>query len=277
MGLHSHALLDVHIESDKYEPAHIMFRVFDSATGQPEIAYRANLSEIETPPDTRVLATTPARRDDTLDRHERFNAISREGKAEIVFLGDSITQGWESAGKDAWAARFESRHAANFGISGDRTEHLLWRIDHGNFTGLSPKLIVLHIGTNNARHRLDAPEETAAGVRAILDRLRVRCPDARVLLLGIFPRGEDADDPYRRLNQRANAIITTFADDRRVFYRDIGHAFLLPDDAPQDNAAKPGKGRLKPGMMPDQLHLSPEGYRAWADAIEDDVRRLMGE
>ncbi len=277
LGLHSHALLDVHLESDKHEPAHIMFRVFDSETGQVEIAYRVNLSEIELTPDASIPAIVPAQREDKIERHERFNAISREGKARLVFLGDSITQGWEGEGKEVWAERFEPRQAANFGISGDRTEHLLWRIDHGNFAGLSPDLIVLHIGTNNTRHRLDTPGETASGVRAILDRLRIRCPDAKVLLLGIFPRGEDEGDPYRRLNQKVNAILATFADDRRVFYRDITGAFLLPDDAPQADPSKPKRGRIRPGMMPDHLHLSSGGYKSWADAIEGDVRRLMNE
>ncbi|MCC6675543.1 MAG: GDSL family lipase [Phycisphaerales bacterium] len=217
------------------------------------------------PAETKCTATTPEFHEGTQARFERFNEISKAGEAQLVFLGDSITEGWEGAGKEVWASRYTPRKAANFGIGGDRTEHVLWRLDHGNFDGLKPRLIVIMIGTNNAGHRQEAPADTAAGIRAILDRLRAKCPDSRILLLGIFPRGEKTDDPLRKINERTNAIIQSYADGERIVYKDIGDKFL------------DSKGVLSKEIMPDLLHLSPQGYGIWADAIEEDVKRLMAE
>ena len=210
-------------------------------------------------------AVTPEFHEGTQERHERFNAISKQGAAQLVFLGDSITQGWEVEGKAAWEANYEKRHAANFGVSGDRTEHVLWRLDHGNFDGLRPKLIVVMIGTNNTSQRMDKAEDTAAGIRAILNRLEVKCPGSKVLLLAIFPRGEKADDPGRQRNQQVNALIARFADDKRVYFKDIGGAFLNAD------------GTLKKNLMPDTVHPSSSGYDTWAEAIEGDVAKLMAD
>ncbi|MBL8760160.1 MAG: GDSL family lipase [Phycisphaerae bacterium] len=212
-----------------------------------------------------VKATTPEFHEGTQARHDRFNAISKEGKAKLVFVGDSITEAWEGPGREVWEKFYATRHAANFGISGDRTEHVLWRLDHGNFDGLSPDLVVIMIGTNNTGHRQDKAEETAAGIKAIIARIEKKCPKAKVLLLGVFPRSDAADHPHRKLNVAINEIIKGYADDTRVFYKDIGAAFTGD------------KGELTKDIMPDYLHLSPEGYRRWAEAIEDDVATLLGE
>lgn len=211
-------------------------------------------------------ATTPVPReaDWWQARHKRFNEIAASGDPiDLVFLGDSITQGWEGAGKDVWAAHYGTRHAANFGIGGDRTQHVLWRIDHGNFDGLSPKLIVLMIGTNNSGD--NTPREIADGVIAILQDLRRRMPETKILLLAIFPRGADNSDPKRRTNEAANAIIKTVADGEMIQYMDIGDAFLDDD------------GTLSKEIMPDLLHPNAEGYTRWADAIEAKVSALLGE
>lgn len=221
-----------------------------------------------TTPIPAYVATTPAFHEGTEARHEHFNAISKEGTAKLVFLGDSITEGWEHEGAAAWEKHYGSatgRHAANFGIGGDRTEHVLWRLEHGNFDGLSPKLIVLMIGTNNAGHRKDPAVETEAGIRAILDRLQAKCPQAKILLLAIFPRGEALDDPYRLLNEQVNAAIRGYADGKRVRFVDIGKNFV--DE----------KGLPRKDLMPDMLHLSPEAYELWAAAIEKDVEWGMGK
>jgi lysophospholipase L1-like esterase len=212
-----------------------------------------------------VPAVKPEFHTGTEDRHERFNVVSKEGKAELVFLGDSITQGWEGAGRETWEKHYANRHAANFGISGDRTEHVLWRLDHGNFDGLSPKLIVIMIGTNNTGHRKDPATDTASGVAAILDRLKVKCPDSKVLLLGVFPREEKPHDELRVINARVNVLLEKMADNKRVFYKDIGKVFLSE------------QGVLSKDIMPDLLHLSAKGYELWAQAIEKDVVRLLEE
>ncbi len=216
------------------------------------------------------VATTPVERPEqrSQERHARFNEISKEGEAPLVFLGDSITQGWEGKGKVMWNKHFAPLKAANFGIGGDRTEHVLWRLQNGNFDGLNPKLIVLMIGTNNTGHQGRdgyecSAQQTADGVRAILDTLATKCPDAKVLLLGIFPRGENADDALRKQNEETNAIIKTFAEGQRVHWRDLSSEFLKPD------------GTLSRDIMPDLLHLSEKGYQIWAKTIKPDVVALM--
>ncbi len=210
-----------------------------------------------------------------MQRHESFNQISKMGEAQLVFLGDSITQGWQGSGKDPWNKTWAPMKAANFGISGDRTEHVLWRLQNGNFDGLNPKLIVLMIGTNNTGHQgrsmpehdnaifTSTPEQTAAGIKAILDLLGTKLPETKVLVLGIFPRGATADDAMRKQNVAANLLIANMADGKRIFFKDISDAFLKPD------------GTLPREVMPDLLHLSPQGYQLWSDAIEPTVRELM--
>ncbi|TLD70146.1 GDSL family lipase [Phragmitibacter flavus] len=228
------------------------------------------LSFAEAPKSTGVPATTPMQRPEPgwNARHATFNEISKQGTAQLVFLGDSITQGWEGAGKEAWTKHFAPLNAAGFGIGGDRTEHVLWRLENGNFTGLKPKAIVLLIGTNNTGHQgregyLSPADETAQGVKAIIAKLQQLTPDSKILLLGIFPRGADPTDKMRQQNEATNAIIKNYADDQKVFFMDIGEKFLVEG------------GVLPPDIMPDKLHLTPKGYEIWASAIEGKVKELM--
>lgn len=216
------------------------------------------------------VATTPSQRTEAScqQRHAKFNEISKEGKAQLVFLGDSITQGWEGAGKATWEKHWTALNAAGFGVGGDRTEHVLWRLENGNFDGLKPKAIVLMIGTNNTGHQgrdgySCSADETASGIKAIIAKLQAKCPEAKILLLAIFPRGANAEDPMRKQNDATNAIIKGYADDKKVFFMDIGAKFMQPDST------------LSPEIMPDKLHLSPKGYDIWADAIEPKVLELM--
>lgn len=214
-----------------------------------------------------VKATTPEEKKDGgwQGRHHQFNEVSKKGEAELVFLGDSITQGWEGSGKETWNKYYAQRKAANFGISGDRTEHVLWRLDHGNFDGLKPKLIVIMIGTNNTGHRMDPADQTAAGIKAILDRLDKKCPQSKVLLLGVFPCGEKPDEKRRVRNGEINALIAKLADGKKVVFKDITQEFLTKD------------GALPKDIMPDALHPNAKGYAIWAEAIEEDVAKLLGE
>lgn len=220
-------------------------------------------------------AVQPVLHPGTEKRHESFNVISKKGEAELVFLGDSITHGWEGKGKAVWEKTWAPLKAANFGIGGDRTEHVLWRLDNGNFDGLSPKAIVLMIGTNNTGHQgrpqkelngavyQCSAEQTAEGVKAIIAKLRQKCPAAKILILGIFPRGADKNDRFRQQNEATNAIVKDFADGQKVFFLDVGAKFLESD------------GTLSKTIMPDLLHPNEKGYEIWAASIEGQVKELL--
>jgi lysophospholipase L1-like esterase len=232
----------------------------------------ANLAFADSTPN---YAIKPVLHPGTEKRHESFNEISKKGEAKLVFLGDSITHGWDGKGKAVWEKYWAPLKAANFGIGGDRTEHVLWRLDHGNFDGLKPKAIVLMIGTNNTGHQgrpqkeLDGAvyqctaQQTAEGVKAILGRLKAKCPKTKILVLAIFPRGASNEDKLRQQNEATNRIIKGFADNKTVFFMDINAKFLQPD------------GMLSKEIMPDLLHPNEKGYEIWADAIQAKVKALL--
>lgn len=196
------------------------------------------------------------------ERHQAINDLVQKGNVDLMFLGDSIMNGWNFAGKDVWQHYYAGRKAVRAGIGGDQTQHVLWRLKNGHLAGISPKLVVLMIGTNNSGH--NTSEETAAGVAAIVDYLQEKSPSTHILLLGIFPRGTP-DDRFRRVNEGVNAIIAKLGEREGVTYKDIGHLFL---DA---------EGRLPREMSNDQLHLTPLGYAKWAEAIEPEVSRILND
>lgn len=209
-------------------------------------------------------AVVPAPREGNwMTRHQSFNDRVKQGNADLLFIGDSITQGWERNGKAAWDEFYGKRNAVNLGIGGDRTQHVLWRLDHGNIEGIHPKLAVLMIGTNNSG--TNTSDQIAAGVKAIVEKLRAKLPDTKVLILAIFPRGENKDDAKRKVNEGANAQIQKLADNKMVHYLDIGPKFLAAD------------GTLSKEVMPDLLHLNEKSYRTWAESIEPKVKELLGE
>ncbi|HEX4147642.1 MAG TPA: platelet-activating factor acetylhydrolase IB subunit, partial [Pirellulales bacterium] len=195
-------------------------------------------------------------------RQDSINARAKEGQVDLIMIGDSITQGWEAGGQEAWKKYYGSRHAMNAGISGDRTQHVLWRLEHGNVDKLSPKLAVVMIGTNNAKD--NEPQDTAAGITAIVHKLREKLPQTKILLLAIFPRGETPNDPLRQKNEEVNKIIKHLDDGSMVRYLDIGNKFL------------DSSGTLSREIMPDLLHLTPKGYEIWASAIEPQVSEVLG-
>ncbi len=201
-----------------------------------------------------------------MPRHEeKLAEREKMGQVDLLMIGDSITHGWEDRGRKTWDQYYAKRKALNIGFSGDRTENVLWRLDHGAVDGISPKLAVVMIGTNNTGHRQDPAEQTAAGIKAIVNQLRKRLPETNVLLLAIFPRGETTDDSLRQLNDAINKIVAGMADDQHVFYLDINARFL------EDG------GRLPKSIMPDLLHPNEKGYAIWAEAIEPTIVKLMGE
>ena len=201
-----------------------------------------------------------------LKRHEGFAAEAKQGGIELLLLGDSITDAWRGGKqKELWDREFAPLKAANFGISGDRTQHVLWRLRNGEFDGLKPKAVMLMIGTNNIGQRNpEEPSSAAAGVRAIVKEILDRSPSTKILLLGVFPRGEKPDDPIRAKVKAINDDIRALDDGgKSVRYLDIGSVFLQPD------------GTLSKEIMPDFLHLSPKGYGLWADAVREPLRALL--
>ena len=195
-------------------------------------------------------------------RHQQTVKLARQGGHDLVFLGDSITQGWEGHGKAVWDEHFAPRKALNLGFSGDRTEHVLWRLLNGELENLDPKLFVLMLGTNNTGHRQDPPEQTADGIKLILELLQDRKPNAKILLLSVFPREEQPDANLRQINEALNQRIKGFADGDRVRWLDLTKTFV--DD----------KGVLSKSVMPDFLHPQAEGYRLWAAALEPVLNEL---
>ncbi len=223
----------------------------------------AALKRPEPPPAGAKESVTPAPRPEKrwTDRQDVINGRAAAGDVDVIFLGDSITQGWERKGAKVWEKYFAPLKAMNAGIGGDRTEHVLWRLDNGNIKGISPKVAVVMIGTNNSR--TNTSQQIAAGITAIVEKLRAKLPDTKVLLLAIFPRGVDDADPLRQTNAGANAIVKALDDGKHVFYLDIGKKFLTSE------------GVLEREIMPDRLHLTEEGYEIWAKAIEPTVKKLL--
>jgi len=208
-------------------------------------------------------AIHPAPRDAKwVARHDGFVAIAKKGGVELLFIGDSITDGWRGSGKAVWEKDFTPIKAANFGIGGDQTQHLLWRLQNGELDGIKPKLAVLMIGTNNLYGNKDG--EIVDGIKAIIKELKTKTPSTRLLLLGIFPRGVKANDPSRVRIKHINSAIAKLDDGgKTIKYLDIGDKFLEAD------------GTLPKSIMPDALHPNAHGYEIEAEAILPAIKEMM--
>lgn len=204
-------------------------------------------------------------------KHAANVALAQKGDIDLLFLGDSITDFWRNAGapgvvnppaagKAVFDKYFGGMKVANFGISGDSTQGVLYRLRNGEGEGFSPKAIMLMIGTNNGSYCSSA--EIAEGVGAVVLELRQRFPSAKILLLGIFPRG-NPNDGLRKTVLGVNPIIARLHDGRHVFYLDIGDKFLAPD------------GTIPDDIMPDKLHPGEKGYEIWAEAVKAPLAGLM--
>jgi len=216
--------------------------------------------------DTNVAVQAVSRMDAKwwADRYAQKQDIVQKGDIDLLFVGDSITHGWEGKGKDVWAKYYGNRKAANLGYGGDRTEHVIWRLTEGKeMEGLSPKLIVLMIGTNNVGHRSSTPAQTVEGIRKILDIMKEKAPKAKILLLSVFPRSANPQDEMRVKVNEINAGLPALADGERVIYVDFGKKFLAED------------GTLPVEMMRDRLHPGAAGYEIWAQEIEPFVVKYV--
>jgi lysophospholipase L1-like esterase len=205
--------------------------------------------------------------------HEKFLARAKSGPIGVLFLGDSITEGWGKA-PHIWDYYFGKYQPANFGIGGDQTQHVIWRIENGELDGIHPKAVVLMIGTNNSASHTG--EQIADAIKKIVELIRAKIPGTKVLLLAILPRDARRNndglvtdaaiaDAAKRVaaNDRANTLIAKLDDGVNVRFLNTNAIFLGKD------------GRIPWTIMPDQLHPTPAGYQLWAEAIEKPLAELM--
>ena len=187
-------------------------------------------------------------------------AVAEQGGVDLLFVGDSITAGWN---RDIWQKNFGQYHPANFGIGGDHTGNLLWRLKYGHAEKLQPKVVVLLIGVNNFGHLHETPEQVFKGIKACVMQLRKLYPNAKILVNSIFPFEESALSPRRNDVKATNALVKKLNDNKHIFVRDYGNIFLQPD------------GSISKEVLGDFLHPTAKGYQLWVDAMLPDIQALM--
>jgi len=201
--------------------------------------------------------------------HKSFVAQAKQDKINLLFLGDSITAGWlwTGWGLNVWNKDYAPLHAADFGIGYNRTQNVLWQIDHGELEGIHPKVVVLLIGTNNmgnednGKPRNSLPE-IVEGVAAIVEDVRVKLPESKLLLIGVFPRGHK-DDSIRAQVKELNSQLAKLAGGKMVRFLDINSKLMAPD------------GSISENFRPDFLHPKAQGYQIWADAMQGTLDEMM--
>jgi len=204
---------------------------------------------------------------DWWERHEQVLKIQKEIDPEVVLIGDSITHFWGGepwsdnvhGERIAWSSVFAPYRVLNMGFGWDRTQNVLWRLDHGQLDGLKPEVVVILIGTNNTSEtenaRANDADEIAEGLRAICDRVEARVPNARIVVMAVLPREKEPDHPRRVLIRDINERYAKLAEERGYAFVDIGPRLLEPD------------GTLSSETAPDYCHLTERGYRHWAEAL----------
>jgi lysophospholipase L1-like esterase len=216
-----------------------------------------------------AVIPVPKLEDDSYDWYGRHAAVLKEKgpiDPEIVMIGDSITHFWAGPpqaniqnGPRAWQGLFGPRRVLNLGFGWDRTQNVLWRLDHGQFDGLHPRLVVINIGTNNfsttAHAKANTPAEVAEGIRAICLQIHTKSPDAKIAVMGVFPRGAKADDPFRAKIAELNRLLPDVCKATGAKFMDIGQRFLQPN------------GDLPRELFGDFCHPTEKGYAIWAAAL----------
>lgn len=195
-----------------------------------------------------------------IQMRESFVKRGQAGEIGLLFIGDSITGGWQRSGVDVWTKYYSPFHPAIFAIGGERTQYLLWGIEHGELDNINPKIVVLLVGTNN----IDYPAEDI--VRAdvkIVQEIHDKLPRTKLLLLGIFPREYSPSDPVRVKIKKVNTELAKLDDGKQTRFLDIGNRFLTPTDA------------LNSELMPDYLHPNAKGYQVWAEAMQPLLDEMM--
>ncbi|RYY04967.1 MAG: mucin-desulfating sulfatase [Gammaproteobacteria bacterium] len=219
--------------------------------------------------EAKLSGTTPAPRTieyswmsvDTWNKMQAEDvAVAEKGGVDLLFVGDSITAGWNW---DIWQKNFAQYNPANFGVGGDHTGNLLWRLQHGDKGNLKPKLVVLLIGVNNFGHLNETPAQVFDGIKAVVKTLRENYPKAKILVNGVFPFEESAASPKRAQVKEVNALVAKLDDHKHVFVKDYGALFLQAD------------GSISKEIMGDFLHPTAKGYQIWVDAMLPDIQKLL--
>jgi len=218
------------------------------------------------------VATVPVARTGGITNRQALvlqRAKDAPGEYDVEFIGDSITQGWEGVGKNVWAKLGEKYKVINFGVGGDRTEHVLWRFEQGQLTGIKAKAAVVMIGTNNSNKNRDGSDQYSEldiveGVTAIVNQIRTRQSETKIILCAIFPRSPGFSAQRGRLCQ-INQALAKLDDGKNIFFLDFGAQFIEKD------------GTLPKSIMPDALHPNEAGYKIWAAAIEPKLKEIVGK
>lgn len=200
--------------------------------------------------------------------HDEFLARGKSGPIGVLFLGDSITEGWKKA-PHIWEHYYAKYQPANFGIGGDQTQHVIWRIENGELDGITPKVVVLMLGTNNSGAH--SAEQIVAADRKIVQLIRTRLPETKILLLAVFPRGprkarDGSPEPWEKrmaVIRGVNADLAGLDDGKTIRFLDINARFLGND------------GTIPNIIMPDQLHPNAAGYQLWAEAMQPLLDEMM--
>ncbi|MFN8826139.1 MAG: GDSL-type esterase/lipase family protein [Planctomycetota bacterium] len=230
----------------------------------PALAALAPTAPQDPRPAANHVATTPMPRTDQGILERQASCVQRAkaaGPTDVVFVGDSITQGWEEGGREAFDRHFAKFTTLNLGVSGDRTEHVLWRLQEAPLTKAQPKVVVLLIGTNNLGHRSSTAEQTLDGVLAVLRLLRAQAPQARILVCETFPRGERIN-PMRGDILQVNQAVRGQLDANAKALA-IGDRWVQKD------------GTIDKADMPDFLHLSAAAYDQWAQALLPEIEAAL--
>jgi len=223
-----------------------------------------------------AIVPVPKIEEDNYDwwgRHAEIMATKDSIDPEIVLIGNSITHFWGGLpqlkdrngkpltprGPQAWNSAFKDYRVLNLGFGWDRTQNVLWRIDHGELDGLNPKIVIVNIGTNNTSEtkncRKNSASEILEGIKAVSDRIQTKLPRTKIILMAIFPREESPAHPRRALINDTNVLLADYAKKQNIAFIDIGPKMLSPD------------GTLSKEIAGDFCHPTEKGYQIWADAL----------
>ncbi len=210
-----------------------------------------------------AITPTPREHEGWMIRHKQVLELNKRQDVQLVFIGNSLTQRWEKQGAPVWNEYYAKRNAVNMGFDGDGTQNVLWRLDHGEIDNISPKLVVLMIGSNHVNG--SKIKEIADGIKAICCRIRTRLPATKILLMAILPRGDASAAAAYRLN-KASEEASKIADGRMIFYLNISEKFLDED------------GNISSDLMTvDGVHLSFNGYKKLAEEMEPVIAKHIGQ